>query len=127
MGLRPARRWSVPSPCSIIALIWPKRKGQKMTTEIRQTVCPMDCPDACSLDVEVQDGRVAAIRAGDRNPLTGGFICTKVSRFGRRLYGPDRLLYPQRRSGPKGSGRFERISWEEAATEIASRFQSIRD
>ena len=93
--------------------------------EVRHSVCPMDCPDRCSLDVEVRDGYVTSIRGNRLHPLTSGYICTKVSRFTRRLYGPDRLLFPLRRSGPKGSGEFARVSWDEAAAEIAQRCQSI--
>jgi anaerobic selenocysteine-containing dehydrogenase len=85
----------------------------------------MDCPDRCSLDVGVRDGRVVSILGNHYNPLTAGFICTKVSRFGKRLYGPDRVLYPQRRTGAKGSGSFVRISWEEAIAEIAGRYRKI--
>ncbi|HWP70507.1 MAG TPA: hypothetical protein VNM36_05395, partial [Gemmatimonadaceae bacterium] len=58
------------------------------------TVCPLDCPDSCSLDVRVQDGRVTSIDGSSLNPVTDGYICAKVRRFPERLYGPDRLLYP---------------------------------
>ncbi len=78
------------------------------------TVCPLDCPDSCSLDVTVQDGRVAAIDGSSLNPVTDGYICAKVRRFPERLYGPDRLLYPAVRKGPKGLASFERVSWDEA-------------
>jgi anaerobic selenocysteine-containing dehydrogenase len=94
-------------------------------TESRQSVCPMDCPDRCSLEVEVSDGRVASIRGNRVLPLTSGFICTKVNRFTRRLYGPDRVLFPLRRKGPKGGGNFARITWDEAVADIAEMFQSI--
>lgn len=93
------------------------------------SVCPMDCPDTCSLDVEVSDGRVSKIRGSRVNPLTDDFICSKVANFTKRLYGKERLLYPMRRVGAKGEGRFERISWAEAmslisesCTEIQSRW-----
>ncbi len=66
------------------------------------TVCPLDCPDSCSLDVTVQDGRITAIDGSHVNPITGGYICAKVRRFPERLYGADRLLYPAVRRGPKG-------------------------
>jgi anaerobic selenocysteine-containing dehydrogenase len=94
-------------------------------SELRPSVCPMDCPDRCSLDVEVRDGQVVSIRGSRVHSLTAGYICTKVSRFGRRLYGPDRVLYPLRRTGPKGSGQFARISWEEAIAEVARRLKAI--
>ena len=78
------------------------------------TVCPLDCPDACSLDVTVQDGKVTVIDGSNANPITGGYICAKVRRFPERMYGPDRLLHPAVRKGPKGSGWFERVSWDDA-------------
>lgn len=94
---------------------------------IKHSVCTMDCPDTCSLEVEVQDDRVIAIRAGDTNPFTAGFICSKVANFTKRLYSPDRLLYPMKRIGPKGTGQFERMSWEEASGMISSRFKQIQN
>ena len=78
------------------------------------TVCPLDCPDSCSLDVTVQDGRVTVIDGSHLNPVTGGYICAKVRRFSERVYGPDRLLYPAVRKGPKGLASFERVSWDDA-------------
>jgi anaerobic selenocysteine-containing dehydrogenase len=99
----------------------------KPHSEFRPSVCPLDCPDRCSLDVEVRDDQVVSIRGSRAHSLTAGYICTKVSRFGRRLYGPDRVLYPLRRTGPKGSGQFARISWPEAIDEVAQRLKAIRD
>ena len=90
------------------------------------TVCPLDCPDSCSLDVTVQDGRVVAIDGSSRNPVTGGYICAKVRRFPERLYGPDRLLYPAVRRGPKGLASFERVSWNEALSLVAERMLEAR-
>ena len=89
------------------------------------SVCPLDCPDRCSLEVKVEAGRVASITGSRVNPLTDGFICAKVRDFPRRVYGPDRLLHPMRRTGAKGEGRFERISWDEAAGTIAATFRAI--
>lgn len=85
----------------------------------------MDCPDTCSLEVDIAEGRVIAIRGSHENPTTEGFICSKVANYHRRVYSPDRLLYPMKRTGPKGSGQFERISWEDALNTITSKFQSI--
>jgi anaerobic selenocysteine-containing dehydrogenase len=90
------------------------------------TVCPLDCPDSCSLEVTVQDGRVAAIDGSSLNPVTGGYICAKVRRFPERLYGPDRLLYPAVRKGPKGLASFERVSWDEALSLVAERMLEAR-
>src|ERR1700682_6146517 len=72
-----------------------------------ETACPLDCPDACSLAVTVQRGRVVDIDGSHKNPVTNGFICAKVRKFGERVYGADRLLYPAIRVGAKGLGRFK--------------------
>jgi anaerobic selenocysteine-containing dehydrogenase len=87
----------------------------------------MDCPDACGLEVRVEEGRVTAIGGTRDHPDTAGFICSKVARFARRLEHADRLLHPLRRVGAKGEGRFERISWDQAVDEIATRLREIRE
>lgn len=92
---------------------------------VLQTACPMDCPDTCSLDVEVHQGRVQGIRAAVANPDTQGFICSKVANFTKRLYSKERLLHPMKRIGPKGTGEFVAISWEEAARTICAKFREI--
>jgi anaerobic selenocysteine-containing dehydrogenase len=91
------------------------------------TVCPLDCPDACSLDVTVQGGQIAVIDGSTANPVTAGYICAKVRRFAERMYGPDRLSYPAIRSGRKGSGSFRQVSWDEALQTVASRMLEARD
>lgn len=92
------------------------------------SVCPHDCPSACSLEVEVIDGRsIGRVRGSKRQSYTDGVICAKVARYSERIHHPDRLLHPLRRTGPKGSGQFERISWDEALDEIAHRFLAIED
>src|SRR5947207_3127683 len=93
--------------------------------EVRRTVCALDCPDACSMLVTVDGGHATQLRGDPDHPITRGFLCAKVSRYLEREYSPDRLLYPQRRIGAKGEGRFERIGWEEALDEIAGRLGSI--
>lgn len=92
-----------------------------------KAACPLDCPDACTLSVTVQEGRVTRVRGDRRNPLTAGFICAKVQRLPDHLYGPERLLYPLLRDGPKGSGQFRRISWDEALDRAAQALASARD
>ncbi|MEN3336504.1 MAG: hypothetical protein V7647_180 [Acidobacteriota bacterium] len=92
-----------------------------------RTACPLDCPDSCTLDVTVENGRVVKIDGGHANPATRGFICGKVRRFTDRLYGEDRLLYPAIRKGPKGEGVFARVTWDEALDYIARRMVEIRD
>ena len=90
------------------------------------TVCPLDCPDGCSLEVVVQDGRIASIDGTHINPITEGYICAKVRRFPERVYGPDRLTYPAIRKGPKGLASFERVPWEEALATISERLVEVK-
>ena len=91
-----------------------------------ETACPLDCPDACSLAVTVQHGKIVTIDGGRKNPVTDGYICAKVRKFGDRVYGPDRLLYPAVRVGRKGEGRFKRVSWDEAMETIVARFRAAK-
>jgi anaerobic selenocysteine-containing dehydrogenase len=103
-----------------------------MSEDVREigTSCVLDCPDACSLEVTIEEGRVTKIGPGTGNDVTRNFICSKVGRFADRLYHPDRLLYPMRRLGKKdskGEARFERIDWDSALGTIAERFREIRD
>jgi anaerobic selenocysteine-containing dehydrogenase len=91
------------------------------------TACPLDCPDSCSLDVTVERGKVVKIDGSRRAPSTDGFICGKVRRFDRRVYGPERLQHPAVRTGPKGSGAFARVTWDEALDRIATAFRTARD
>lgn len=91
-----------------------------------ETACPLDCPDACTLKVTVKGGRVTTIDGGTTNPVTGGYICAKVRRFDRRIYGDDRLHFPAVRVGAKGEGRFRRTSWNDALDQIATRLAAIR-
>src|SRR2546428_8848648 len=90
-------RWGGPAP--------PRAKIRAMPA--LHSVCPLDCPDRCSLEVRVEDGRVTSITGSRVHPLTDGFICAKVRDFPQIVYGPDRLLHPMRRTGPKRSGTFE--------------------
>jgi anaerobic selenocysteine-containing dehydrogenase len=92
-----------------------------------ETACPLDCPDACSLAVTVQRGKLVEIDGSRKNPVTGGYICAKVRRFGERVYGPDRLLYPAVRRGRKGEGRFERVSWDEALERIVQEMRRAKE
>ncbi|MGD8587114.1 MAG: molybdopterin-dependent oxidoreductase, partial [Chloroflexota bacterium] len=87
--------------------------------------CPHDCPDTCGVISEVRDGRVVDFRADPEHPITQGWLCAKVRPYLDHVYHPDRLTHPLRRSGPKGSGQWRRISWEEALAEIAGRWAEI--
>lgn len=89
--------------------------------QIRHSVCALDCPDCCSLAVTVDDGRAIKLRGDASHPVTRGFLCGKVAQYLDRQYSPSRLLYPQRRIGKKGEGKFERIGWDEALDTVAAR------
>ena len=98
-----------------------------LSTEILPSACPLDCPDTCSLEVTVTDGKVVKLEGTRLNPLTDGFICSKVRRFPRHLYGDERLRHPMVQRGEKGSGGFERVSWDEALELLAQRFHQTRE
>src|ERR1700758_252623 len=114
--------------------------------------CPHDCPDACGVLITVQDGRATKIQGDPEHPVTRGFLCAKVAKYLDRVYSPERVLHPMRRVGHKGpigggarareekkrlshatpslsahahSQIWQRISWDEALDEIASRFRAI--
>ena len=95
-------------------------------TSVVETACPLDCPDACSLAVTVRHGKLVSIDGSHGNPVTDGYICAKVRKFGQRVYGPDRLLYPGVRRGRKGEGKFKRVSWDEALERIVDRFEAAK-
>lgn len=83
--------------------------------------CHHDCPDTCAWEVTVREGVAVNLRGDPSHPFTDGQLCPKVNPFLDRVYHPDRLLRPLRRTGPKGEGRFEPIDWDTAITEIAGR------
>jgi len=87
--------------------------------------CPHDCPDTCSLLTTVQNGIAIKVQGNPAHPHTAGSLCTKVSRYPERTYHPERILHPLKRIGPKGSGQFERVSWDAALADIAARLQTI--
>jgi anaerobic selenocysteine-containing dehydrogenase len=92
----------------------------------RASVCTFDCPDTCSLSVTVEDGRIAKVRGSEAAPFTAGVICNKVARdMTAFVHGPQRILHPLRRTGAKGSGAFERITWDAALDEIHARTSAV--
>jgi anaerobic selenocysteine-containing dehydrogenase len=93
--------------------------------EIRHSVCALDCPDCCSLLVNVEDGMASKLRGNPEHPVTRGFLCGKVAKYLDREYSPQRLLYPQKRVGKKGDGQFARISWDEALDTIARKLGAL--
>jgi anaerobic selenocysteine-containing dehydrogenase len=96
-----------------------------------RTACPLDCPDTCSLEVTVEDGRIVDIDAApvdeQSNPLTNGWICKKVKHHADRVYSPERILTPLVRVGAKGEGKFRQASWDEAIQIVAGKIRSAID
>src|SRR5258708_3180579 len=92
--------------------------------DVRHSVCALDCPDCCSLLVNFDGEKGSHLRGDPAHPITRGFLCGKVARYLEREYSTERLLYPQKRTGAKGQGIFERISWDEALDTIAARLTS---
>jgi anaerobic selenocysteine-containing dehydrogenase len=94
-----------------------------MQRNVRHSVCPHDCPSTCALEIEVRDGqRIGAVRGAEGNSYTSGVICAKVARYAERIHHPDRLTRPLSRTGPKGSGQFRPIAWDEALDRVAAAF-----
>ncbi len=90
-----------------------------------RAACPHDCPDTCGMLVTVENGVATDIRGDPDMPFTDGTLCTKVAHYLERTYAPDRLKHPLKRVGPKGGGRFERVSWDTALDEIAARLRAL--
>ena len=117
--------------------------------QIVHAACPHDCPDACGVLITVENGRATKIQGDPAHPVTRGFLCGKVAKYLDRVYSPDRVLYPMRRIAPKGAAEaqrsfaphgqpgaavptqagqtWQRITWDDALDEIASRFRSVVD
>jgi molybdopterin guanine dinucleotide-containing S/N-oxide reductase-like protein len=101
--------------------------------KVVHAACPHDCPDACGVLITVEDGRATKIQGDPAHPVTRGFLCAKVAKYLDRVYSPQRVLYPMRRVGPKGPAAeaavttdvFQRISWDQALDEIASKFKRV--
>ena len=98
--------------------------NQLVRPNIGASACPHDCPSTCALEVEILDGRtIGRVRGAEENAYTAGVICAKVARYAERVHHPDRLKHPLRRVGPKGSGEFSPISWDDALDLVAEQFQ----
>ena len=87
--------------------------------------CPLDCPDGCSWVVTVENGEAVNLKGNREHPFTAGALCAKVNGYLEHAKAPDRLLYPLKRIGRKGEGRFERISWDMALDDIYKRVNEI--
>ena len=96
-------------------------------TKLVRAACPHDCPDTCAMLVTVEGGRATAVRGDPDHPFTRGGLCVKVNNYQDRVYSPDRVLHPLKRTGAKGSGQFARIGWDEALAEIKAGWTRIID
>src|SRR6202048_3842491 len=106
----------------------PSRPEPTMATLERDAICTLDCPDTCSLMVTVDEGRIVKVRGSHALPYTEGVICNKVARYSAEfVHGEKRRLWPLRRVGPRGSGQFERIGWDEALDEVHERVKAVVD
>jgi anaerobic selenocysteine-containing dehydrogenase len=98
-------------------------RGVGSAIRIGATACPHDCPSTCALEVELLDERtIGRVRGSKDNDYTAGVICAKVARYAERQHHADRLLFPLRRKGAKGSGEYGRISWDDALDLVAEKF-----
>ena len=93
--------------------------------KILPSVCALDCPDACALEIKVEEGKVTGLAGAAGHPVTRGFACVKTARYPERQEQADRLLVPLKRVGRKGEGRFEEVDWETALDAIAARLREI--
>src|SRR5450631_817108 len=96
-----------------------------MSIRTVRATCPHDCPDTCAMSVSVQDGRAIGVQGAVDHPPTHGALCTKVSRYPQRTYHAERVLHPLRRTGPKGSGHYTRVSWAQALEDIGHRLRDV--
>jgi anaerobic selenocysteine-containing dehydrogenase len=96
-------------------------------TKTVRGACPQDCPDTCAFIYHVEDGKLVEVTGDPAHPMTRGGLCVKLKDFAEHHYNPDRILYPMKRVGPKGSGKYERISWDEALSTIKSKWTDIID
>ena len=87
--------------------------------------CPHDCPDTCSMIVTVDNDKILEVRGNPDHPYTDGRLCVKINHYEERVHSTDRVMHPLKRKGPKGSGQFERITWDQAIKEISDRWKAI--
>ncbi len=100
-------------------------KPVDLTLTTHHGACPHDCPDTCSMVYTVKDEKLVSVTGNKEHPMTRGGLCVKLHDYEKRHYHPDRLLYPMKRTGPKGSKQFTRISWDEALDTIVTKWQTI--
>lgn len=110
---------------------YPVKYGRPQAANLEKNItvkfgaCPHDCPDGCAMLYHVENGRLVKVSGNPYQPFTRGRLCVKTKDFAEHHYNPNRVLYPLRRSGAKGEGKFVRISWDEALDEIYERWQQL--
>ena len=102
-----------------------KESREAVMPELKKSICPYDCPNACGFLMEVENGKILRVMPDPEHPVSRGGICRKTARYQDSIHSEKRLLTPLVRTGPKGSGRFEPLSWEEAVQRIAGRWKQI--
>ncbi|MEA3152140.1 MAG: hypothetical protein QOD56_3079 [Gammaproteobacteria bacterium] len=98
---------------------------QSVETKTVRGACPQDCPDTCAFIYHVEDGKLVEVTGDPDHPMTRGGLCVKLKNFAEHHYHPDRLVYPMKRVGPKGTAQFERISWDQALATIKAKWTDI--
>ncbi len=93
----------------------------------KKTICPLDCPDACGMIASMEDNIITRLDGDPDHPFTSGFLCKKVRTYHERVQSEDRILFPQKRTGEKGEGKFKRISWDEAWSILVHKLGNIKD
>lgn len=104
---------------------WEEMGNATLGTTVIPGACPHDCPDRCAWLVTVEGNRAVKLAGDPDHPFTRGTLCAKVNHYLDRVYSPDRVLHPLRRTGAKGAGAFERVSWDDALHEIATRLRQV--
>lgn len=108
-------------------MVQSNHQNEERGLKVVRAACPHDCPDTCAMLVTVESGRAVRVAGDPAHPFTRGFLCTKVANYEQRTHSPERVRTCLRRTGAKGAGQFEPISWDEALDEIASRFKALAE
>lgn len=94
-------------------------------SSVHRIICPYDCPSTCGLLATVENGKVVKVKKDPEHPVSNTVICRKMQQYEESINSKDRILYPMKRTGKKGEGKFTRISWEEAIQTITDRWKQI--
>jgi len=95
-------------------------------TEIKKTICPLDCPDTCGINATIENNKIIRLDGDQDHPFTRGFLCKKMRSYHNRIHSKERILYPQIRDGKKGEGKFKRIDWEDAWNLMIPKLKNLK-